>query len=86
MKKRRTRNLALIAITAMLIYGAASLFTTALRLQKTQKQNSGIRTEIACAETERGRLKKLIAESGSDKAMEALARERLKLIKPEDMK
>lgn len=86
MKKRKMRSLALIAITAMLIYGAATLFMTALRLNRTENANSGLRAEIRAAEDENKSLRELISESGSDKAMEALARERLKLVKPEDMK
>lgn len=86
MKKRKTGSLALIAITAMLIYGAVTLFMTALRLNKTESANSELRAEIQIAEDENKDLREQISEIGSDKAMEALARERLKLVKPEDIK
>lgn len=86
MKKRKTGSLALIAITAMLIYGAATLFMTALRLNRTENANSELKAEIRAAEDENKSLREQILISGSDKAMETLARERLKLVKPEDIK
>lgn len=82
MKKRKTRTITAIAITAMLIYGAVSLFTTMLQLHRAEKINSEIRTEIRSAEEERERLVALISESDSDKSREALARKRLGLVKP----
>lgn len=82
MEKRKTRQIAAIAITAMLIYGAVSLFTTTLRLHKIEKLNGEIKTEIASAEKEREGLHALISEIDSDKSKEALARTRLGLVKP----
>ena len=85
MKKRKAGSLALIAITAMLIYGAATLFAAALRLGKTENANSALRAEIRAAENERKRLLALISDCGSDKAMEDLARVRFSLVTPDEI-
>lgn len=86
MKKRRTRTIAAVAITAILIYGAASLLSATVRLHRAEEANRKLLTEIASAEEENRTLLELIEESDSDAAKERLANERLGLVKPGEIK
>lgn len=82
MKRRKKNQLAGIAITAILIYGVFSLISASARLKKVESLNEKLESEIAAAQQEKKSITALIENSGSDEQIEALARERLGLVKP----
>ena len=85
MKRRKKNQLAGIAITAILIYGVFSLISASAHLKKAESINERLESEINAARQEQRSITALIENSGSDEQIEALARERLGLVKPSEI-
>lgn len=66
----------------MIVYGTFSLITTLDNLNDAELINAGLRTEIEEVQAENRDLCDKISDADSDSAKEALARERLGLVKP----
>lgn len=82
MKRRKKNQLAGIAITAILVYGVFSLISASAQLEKVESLNEKLESEINAARQEQKSITVLIENSGSAEQIEALARERLGLVKP----
>lgn len=74
--------MALIAITAMMIYGVFSLGADISLLNEAKTQNAGLKEKTAFMRKENESLIELIENCDSPSAREALARERFGLVKP----
>lgn len=66
----------------MMVYGAFSLITTLDRLNDAEIINAELRTEIEEVQEDNRDLCNKISDADSDSAKEALARERLGLVRP----
>ena len=66
----------------MIVYGTLSLITTLDSLNDAENMNDVLKTEIEQLQKDNRDLSYLISEADSDSAKEALARERLGLVKP----
>lgn len=82
MKKQKPDTVALIAITATMIYGIFGLTSNISLINKAETQNIRLKDEIALIRNENESLSELIENSDSPSAKEALARERFGLVKP----
>lgn len=66
----------------MIVYGTFSLITTLDGLREAENINTELRAEIEEVQEDNRDLRVLISEADTDSAKEALARERLGLVKP----
>lgn len=82
MERRKAGTITGIAITAMIAYGTFSMITTLDQLHEAESSNAELRAEIEEVQADNRDLCNEISDADSDSAKEALARERLGLVKP----
>jgi len=79
------RTLIRIVAVALLLYSLWSLATVRRSLYEVRQELPGLTRELALLEEERGRLQSRLEGGADDEFIEALARERLGLVKSGDI-